>query len=192
MTFLLTPCHPRLVPHLSLHSPVLLALVKGPVPLLLPALVISICMFNHLPQPRFFLTFWSQFSVTFLATLFLLLFISCAIILRSYILRRRYQRNVHSALGAGMLLTPRSPGSRHTRFGHMPKLFDSWLVNGDGGKWQDMSVSHLSHPARSLNFNSVLATGRSTGPCEEETKRFYSVEITRTWSSCRVIRYPFD
>lgn len=82
----------------------------------------------------------SRNSVTFLATLFLLLFISCAILLRSYILRRRFRRHSEGDFGAGLLLTPRSPGSRHTRFGHVPKLFDSLIING-GEKWRDMRVS---------------------------------------------------
>lgn len=79
-------------------------------------------------------------SVTFLATLFLLLFLSCAIILRSYILRRRYQRRLEEAMAAGLVLTPRAPGSRQTRFGVKPKIFDSWFINGDE-KWMDVQVS---------------------------------------------------
>jgi len=79
-------------------------------------------------------------SVTFLATLFLLLFLSCAIILRSFILRRRYQRRLEEAMAAGLVLTPRTPGSRQTRFGVKPKIFDSWFINGDE-KWAEVQVS---------------------------------------------------
>lgn len=78
-------------------------------------------------------------SITFLATLFLLLFISCAIVLRSYILRRRFQQQLDEAMAAGILLAPRSPGSRKRRFGSKPKFHDAWLVQG-GEKWEQMMV----------------------------------------------------
>ncbi|KAF9013502.1 hypothetical protein BDQ17DRAFT_608351 [Cyathus striatus] len=77
------------------------------------------------------------YLVTFLATLFLLLFVSCAIVLRSFILRRRYQRRLEEALAAGIILTPRSPGSKKKRFGAKPKLFDAYLSDG-GEKWEDI------------------------------------------------------
>lgn len=78
-------------------------------------------------------------SITFLATLFLLLFISCAIVLRSYVLRRRFQRQLDEAMAAGILLTPRTPGSRKRRFGTKPKFHDIWLVRG-GDTWNQMMV----------------------------------------------------
>ncbi|CAA7261492.1 unnamed protein product [Cyclocybe aegerita] len=77
------------------------------------------------------------YLVTFLATLFLLLFVSCAIVLRSYILRRRYQRRLEEAMAAGMLLAPRAQGSKRKRFGTKPKLIDTWLADG-GEKWDQM------------------------------------------------------
>lgn len=79
-------------------------------------------------------------SVTFLATLFLLLFVSCAIVLRSYILRRRFQRHLDEAMAAGILLAPRSQGSRRRRFGSKPKLFDAWFSEG-GDSWEEINVS---------------------------------------------------
>ncbi|KAJ2930889.1 hypothetical protein H1R20_g6200, partial [Candolleomyces eurysporus] len=91
------------------------------------------------------------YLVTFLATLFLLLFVSCAIVLRSYFLRRRYQRHVAQALAQGIVLTPRAPGSRKKRFGTRPHMYESWIaplhvsgVSGSqvekpqGGRWRDM------------------------------------------------------
>ncbi|KAF8908892.1 hypothetical protein CPB84DRAFT_1843256 [Gymnopilus junonius] len=74
------------------------------------------------------------YLVTFLATLFLLLFVSCAIVLRSYILRRRYQRRLDEAMATGLHLAPRAPGSKRKRFGAKPKLYDTWLADG-GGTW---------------------------------------------------------
>lgn len=81
-------------------------------------------------------------SVTFLATLFLLLFVSCAIVLRSYILRRRYQRRLDEAMAAGMLLAPRTQGSKRKRFGAKPRLYDTWLAPTDGGgvTWSQLMV----------------------------------------------------
>ncbi|TFK74784.1 hypothetical protein BDN72DRAFT_832870 [Pluteus cervinus] len=77
------------------------------------------------------------YLVTFLATLFLLLFVSCAIVLRSYILRRRFQVHLDQAMAAGMLLAPRAQGSKKRRFGTKPKFFDTWLVDG-GDTWEEM------------------------------------------------------
>ncbi|KAF8964370.1 hypothetical protein BDZ97DRAFT_1919057 [Flammula alnicola] len=74
------------------------------------------------------------YLVTFLATLFLLLFVSCAIVLRSYLLRRRYQRRLDEAMAAGMLLAPRTQGSKRKRFGAKPKIIDTWLSDG-GPVW---------------------------------------------------------
>ncbi|KAF8817031.1 hypothetical protein BYT27DRAFT_7247596 [Phlegmacium glaucopus] len=77
------------------------------------------------------------YLVTFLATLFLLLFVSCGIVLRSYILRRRYQRRLEEALGSGLLLAPRAQGSKKKRLGTKPKIINTWLTEG-GEKWNQM------------------------------------------------------
>ncbi|KAF8895399.1 hypothetical protein BD779DRAFT_1499310 [Infundibulicybe gibba] len=76
------------------------------------------------------------YLVTFLATLFLLLFVSCAIVLRSFILRRRYQRYI-SGLVDDVVVTPRTQGSRKRRLGIRPKFHDAWIENG-GPTWNDM------------------------------------------------------
>lgn len=77
--------------------------------------------------------------ITFLATLFLLLFISCTIVLRSFIIRRRFQRQIDEALAAGIILAPRAQGSRKRRYGHKPKFHTSWVAQG-GEKWDEMMV----------------------------------------------------
>ncbi|KAH9480444.1 hypothetical protein JR316_0007044 [Psilocybe cubensis] len=74
------------------------------------------------------------YLVTFLATLFLLLFVSCAIVMRSYVLRRRFQREQDDQLAAGRFLAPRTQGSKRKRFGAKPRLFDTWLADG-GVTW---------------------------------------------------------
>ena len=68
------------------------------------------------------------YLVTFVATLFLLLFVSCGIVLRSYILRRRYQRQINFALANGAIMTPRAPGSRRKRLGVRPRLYEAWIA----------------------------------------------------------------
>lgn len=77
------------------------------------------------------------YLVTFLATLFLLLFVSCAIVLRSYVMRRRLRRRIEEAHALGIVLTPRAQGSKRRRFGAKPKMFDVWISEG-GCKWNDI------------------------------------------------------
>ena len=82
-------------------------------------------------------------SFAFLAILSVLLIISTGtVFVRSYILRRRYQRRLedHDALGPGQLLTSRAQGSKIKRLGSMPKIINAWLAEG-GDKWNQMMVS---------------------------------------------------
>lgn len=65
--------------------------------------------------------------VTFLATLFILLLISGAIIMRSYFLRRRYQRRLEEALASGLVLAPHAQGGKRKRFGAKPGLFEVYV-----------------------------------------------------------------
>ncbi|KAF9483449.1 hypothetical protein BDN70DRAFT_891697 [Pholiota conissans] len=78
------------------------------------------------------------YLVTFLATLFLLLFVSCAIVLRSYVLRQRYNRRINEAMAAGLFLAPRAQGSKRKRFGVRPSFDEAWLAPG-GPKWDRIS-----------------------------------------------------
>lgn len=93
----------------------------------------------------------SSNSFTFLATLFLLLFVSCAIILRSFILRRRFRQRVEAAILAGVLHPSHGIylGSLHN-FGEKPKMWDTWVA-GTGGKgrnaWRDIMVRYFSTTA---------------------------------------------
>ena len=60
--------------------------------------------------------------LTFLATLFVLLFVSCAIVLRSFIIRRRFRMQVQEQIAAG-LLPPEALNPRRD-FGEKPALWD--------------------------------------------------------------------
>lgn len=113
-------------------------------------------------------------SFTFLATLLLLLAVSCAIVIRSLILRRRFRRRVQEALANGIVLPPPPGGfagamgfggaGRGRRdFGEKPTMWERWLAppheldfaalvnekNGEWGagkRWNDIMVSFPSHP----------------------------------------------
>ena len=87
-------------------------------------------------------------SFTFLATLLLLLAVSCAIVLRSLIIRRRFQNRVQDALAQGMMqqATPGAGGHGGRRLlGEKPRTWDAWLApplpSDDEPKWQTVSVS---------------------------------------------------
>ncbi|KAK7469161.1 hypothetical protein VKT23_003652 [Stygiomarasmius scandens] len=91
---------------------------------------------------------------TFLATLLVLLLISCSIVFRSFVLRRRYQRRLQEALASGGVLAPRTQGSHRKRFRTRPKFFDVWLSEG-GEVWEEiMPVSASAiKPKRRSNAN---------------------------------------
>jgi hypothetical protein len=67
--------------------------------------------------------------------------ISCGIILRSFVLRRRLRRSVEEALAAGVIL-PATFGGRRSRkdFGEKPTFYDAWVTPG-GEKWEFIMVS---------------------------------------------------
>jgi hypothetical protein len=102
----------------------------APLPLVYVAsLLIALCLGNN----RF----------TFLATLFLLLFVSSAIILRSFILRRRFRRRIEQAILAGVIV-PNRPGHRTSRrrrpIGEKPKLWEAWVSPAYGDRWDTIVV----------------------------------------------------
>ena len=80
---------------------------------------------------------------TFLATLFLLLFVSAAIVLRSFILRRRFRRRIEEAIAAGVYIPPpfggTPPGPR--RILERPKLWDIYLAPSSKEGWNETLVS---------------------------------------------------
>lgn len=93
----------------------------------------------------------SLYLFTFLATLFLLLFVSCAIVLRSFILRRRFRRSMEEAIAAGILFTGPQTGYRKRNIGEKPVMWDV-SVAPSGWTWDDMKPV----AARSLSNVSPL------------------------------------
>ncbi|CAE6400956.1 unnamed protein product [Rhizoctonia solani] len=73
---------------------------------------------------------------TFLTTLLLLLAVSCGIVIRSFVLRRRFHRRVEEAIAAGVLLPGQGdvgmgPGGHIGTFrrpiGEKPKMWEVWI-----------------------------------------------------------------
>ncbi|THV05273.1 hypothetical protein K435DRAFT_773976 [Dendrothele bispora CBS 962.96] len=120
---------------------------------------------------------------TFLATLLVLLLISCSIVFRSFVLRRRYQRRLQEALASGGVLAPRTQGSHRKRFRTRPKFFDVWLSEG-GEIWEDImpvSACHIK-PKRRSNPNAQSGTSQSqsaSNRSQVQSTRLHLTSFTR-------------
>ena len=55
-------------------------------------------------------------------------------------MRRRLRRRIEEAHALGIVLAPRTQGSKRRRFGAKPKMFDVWISEG-GCKWNEIMVS---------------------------------------------------
>jgi len=123
------------------------------------------------------------YLITFLATLLVLLIVSTSIVLRSYVVRRRFRARVHAARAAGEILTPPRQGSKRRRFGVKPKLYDAWLTDG-GYTWDEMmpvsalTVKKLS-PDEEQSPDSKEAT--STGDLEQSNSRWPILSSLEKW-----------
>lgn len=74
--------------------------------------------------------FQSLYLYTFLITLLILFGVSCGIVVRSIVLRRRFRRQIQNAIDSGMALPPRVAASRAGRrhqFGERPVMHEVWL-----------------------------------------------------------------
>ncbi len=95
-------------------------------------------------------------SLTFLATLFVLLFVSCAIVLRSFLIRRRYRLHIEQQIAAGILPADALDPRQKRDIGEKPKLWDVYvgpedekgLLEYEG--WEDVLVSGCSCALRWL------------------------------------------
>ncbi len=96
-------------------------------------------------------------SFTFLATLLLLLAVSCAIVARSLVVRRRFRRRVEEAIAAGLISPQQAAmgagfgggGMRKRDIGQKPTMWDSWLAPGEA-KWSEIKVRHAILTADSV------------------------------------------
>lgn len=95
-------------------------------------------------------------SFTFLATILILVLLSATLVLRSYILRRRYRRHFQQALADGLFdnLDRSGPGELDTirgfrrsirRFGPKPIVWDTWIHPADKhDTWSAIRVLFLT------------------------------------------------
>ncbi|KAJ1304705.1 hypothetical protein OPQ81_005844 [Rhizoctonia solani] len=109
---------------------------------------------------------------TFLTTLLLLLAVSCGIVIRSFVLRRRFHRRVEEAIAAGVLLPGQgdigmAPGGTIGTFrrpiGEKPKLWEVWIDPSIGGD------KHLSASCEWSKIQPLAATQISEIPRETTT-----------------------
>ncbi|GJJ12136.1 hypothetical protein Clacol_006377 [Clathrus columnatus] len=143
---------------------------------------------------------------TFLATLLLLLAVSCAIVIRSFILRRRFRRRIEEAIAAGVLI----PGtlddtalggmgrSRRRDFGEKPKMWEVWIdessdlhpsnyhkrdsLGKNEGKWGDIM------PVSAMMLSSDVSTKTPLGT--ENMPPYLSENLRLNFFSRLFGRYP--
>ncbi|KAJ7794138.1 hypothetical protein B0H14DRAFT_3159195 [Mycena olivaceomarginata] len=100
---------------------------------------------------------------TFIATLSLLLAVSCAIICRACYRRRRFRRSVRHAMDQGMVLAPPDQG---IKFVSPPKLYDVWLTDKyPSPSWAaitPISVQPVPDGELYLNWSNESKTSLST------------------------------
>ncbi|THH16985.1 hypothetical protein EW146_g3749 [Bondarzewia mesenterica] len=141
----------------------------------------------------------SLYLFTFLATLFLLLFVSCAIVLRSFILRRRFQRRVEEAILAG-LMPPQAPGQmgRKRDFGEKPRMWNAWISPLTNDRWENImpvSVLPVSFKPSSRPLTKSTTSPGSPNEFGIQTPHSYSNDQTRDASRPplvrRILRNPF-
>lgn len=102
-------------------------------------------------------------SFTFLATILILVLLSASLVLRSYILRRRYRQRFQQALADGLFAdldrnTFDGPGQfdplggfgRSARqLGPKPVVWDTWAHpadKGDSSRWSSVMASYQAFP----------------------------------------------
>lgn len=111
----------------------------------------------------------SLYLFTFLATLFLLLFVSSAIILRSFILRRRFRRRIEEAILAGVIPPPQTGRvSRRRVIGEKPKLWEARVYPASDDRWDAIipvsAQSTMSGSCQHATTSEIGGEGRPAAP----------------------------
>lgn len=99
----------------------------------------------------------SLYLFTFLTTLLLLLAVSCGIVLRSFVLRRRFRRRVEAAIAAGVLLPEQVEALRRRgpTIGERPTLWEVRI--GKGGA--NGAVDGIHKPGYEYPASTAEGTG---------------------------------
>lgn len=91
-------------------------------------------------------------------TLLLLLGVSCAIIVRSLVLRRRFRRRVQEAIANGVYV-PGMMGESHRRdIGEKPTMWEAWIgapessLPAEKKEWNEFLVSPIRHHSSDLSY----------------------------------------
>ncbi|KAF9519694.1 hypothetical protein BS47DRAFT_1336789, partial [Hydnum rufescens UP504] len=94
----------------------------------------------------------SLYLFTFLTTLLLLLAVSCGIVFRSFVLRRRFRRRVEAAIAAGVLLPEQVDALRRRGppIGEKPKMFEVHIDGRHKEGYEPSSPAHKILPMSGL------------------------------------------
>ncbi|CAE6511226.1 unnamed protein product [Rhizoctonia solani] len=126
---------------------------------------------------------------TFLTTLLLLLAVSCGIVIRSFVLRRRFHRRVEEAIAAGVLLPGQGDigmgpgggiGALRRPIGEKPKMWQVWIDTSNNSSHTYPSVSSewsKIQPLAATQISEVISES-STLPKIELTQQEASIETS--------------
>jgi len=117
---------------------------------------------------------------TFLTTLLLLLGVSCAIIIRSLILRRRFRRRVQEAIANGVLVPGLMTEPMPRELGEKPKMWNVWIGNPEtsvgtsvAAKKEDVTEAPIPMPDSLANVLPISATkANAAGSLQKGSMRF--------------------
>jgi len=138
----------------------------------------------------------SLYLFTFLSTLFLLLVVSTAIVLRSFLLRRRYHMQLQEQLD-DIFRPPRdTPGtSRRRNFGAKPKLWDTWVrledpQNNPVNDWADIKPLSVAYIPQETKPQALPSTARRS-PSQERRNERSTVFLASLFAN-PLPRHPFE
>ncbi|CAE6366300.1 unnamed protein product [Rhizoctonia solani] len=124
---------------------------------------------------------------TFLTTLLLLLAVSCGIVIRSFVLRRRFHRRVEEAIAAGVLLPGQGDGGVGPRghfgtyrrpIGEKPIMWEVWIDPSVGGKYPSASSEWSNIQPLAVTKISEVSPGTALPPKAEMTQQEAPVETS--------------
>lgn len=138
----------------------------------------------------------SLYLFTFLATLLMLLVVSFAIVLRSFILRRRFRLRLGETIALGYVLPSQLGWGEYRHLGEKPRIWDRWISTSTEPHWQDMTplsaklISNSTTPVEKLESDSAFQSPPSR---ESVRSNFLINRFRRTfWRSHDDARSPLQ